>query len=271
MAKKIKKVETPIDRRETFVSIQKHFADNDQEAEEKLKTLYALQQADTELDKIFQLRGELPEEVSALEAEIEELKARNANLAAVIEGFNKKIDAEKQNIIECQTQILHYKNQLESISNSREFDSINKEIENQDLLRQISEKNINESKEAIEQKRQEMEKVKDYMAVREDDLAAKKEELSGIIESTAATEEKLRAHRDACAAKIADERVMSAYERIRKSVHNHLAVVTVYNGNSCGGCFNTVTPQRLIDISTGRKLIICEHCGRIIVSAKTEA
>ena len=75
----------------------------------------------------------------------------------------------------------------------------------------------------------------------------------------------LKERRDACAAKI-DERTMSAYERIRASVHNRLAVVTVYNGDSCGGCFNTVTPQRLIDIASGKKLVICEHCGRIIVA-----
>ena len=59
---------------------------------------------------------------------------------------------------------------------------------------------------------------------------------------------------------------MSAYDRIRQSVHNHLAVVSVYNGDSCGGCFNTITPQRLVEIASNKKLIICEHCGRIIVN-----
>ena len=59
MAKKTKKIETPIDQRETFVSIQKNFADSDLSVSEKLQTLYALQQADTAIDKIIQLRGEL--------------------------------------------------------------------------------------------------------------------------------------------------------------------------------------------------------------------
>ena len=71
--------------------------------------------------------------------------------------------------------------------------------------------------------------------------------------------------RDALSAKL-DERTLSAYNRIKNSVHNHLAVVTVFNENSCGGCFNTITPQRLIDIASGKMLVICEHCGRIIVS-----
>ena len=79
----------------------------------------------------------------------------------------------------------------------------------------------------------------------------------------------LQERRAACAAKI-DERTMSAYERIRASVHNHLAVVGLYNGDSCGGYFNTITPQRRVEIASNRKLIICEHCGRIIINPDFE-
>ena len=89
------------------------------------------------------------------------------------------------------------------------------------------------------------------------------------MESTAREEEELRARREDCALRI-DARTMSAYERIRSSVHNHLAVVSVFNGDSCGGCFNTITPQRLIDIASNKKLIICEHCGRIIINPDFE-
>ena len=111
--------------------------------------------------------------------------------------------------------------------------------------------------------------LKDALTLRNEDLKAKKQELAGIVDATAPQEEKLRAVREACAAKI-DARTMSAYERIRRSVHNHLAVVSVYNGDSCGGCFNTITPQRLVEIASNKKLIICEHCGRIIVNPDFE-
>ena len=111
--------------------------------------------------------------------------------------------------------------------------------------------------------------MKDKIAVREDDLNAKKQELETIVESTSKEEAKLRANRDACAEKI-DARTMSAYERIRKSCNNHLAVVSVFNNDSCGGCFNTIAPQRLIDIASNRKMIICEHCGRILVNPDFE-
>ena len=269
MAKKTKKIETPIDQRETFVSIQKSFADSDLSVSEKLATLYALQQADTAIDKILQLRGELPVEVENLENEIADLKAKAARITETIDEYNKSITENKHNITECDDQIEKYKSQLENIANSREYDSLNKEIENQGLLRQIAEKNINEAKERIFEKKNDLEVVKEKIAVRSEDLKAKKEELETIVESTAKEEEMLRANREACAEKI-DARTMSAYTHIRKSSNNNLAVVPVFNANSCGGCFNVIAPQRLIDIASNKKMIICEYCGRIIVNPDFE-
>ena len=269
MAKKTKKIETPIDQRETFVSIQKNFADSDLSVAEKLKTLYVLQQADSAIDKIYQLRGELPMEVEQLETEIAELNAKAARVADLIEEYTKAVAENKNEIVDCDAQINKYKAQLENISNSREYDSLNKEIENQGLLRQIAEKNIHEYKERILDKKTELEVVKEKIAVREDDLKAKQEELSTIVEATSKEEEKLTKEREACAAKI-DARTMSAYDRIRNSNNNHLAVVSVFNNDSCGGCFNTIAPQRLIDIAANKKLIICEYCGRILVNPDFE-
>lgn len=266
--KKTKKVETPIDRRETFVSIQKSFADSDLSIEEKLKTLYALQQADTRIDKILQLRGELPLEVENLENEIEELKAKAAAINETIDENAKIIAENKHNLVEYQNQIDKYKAQLDDISNSREFDSLSKEIENQDLLLQIAEKVISETKDANFRKKQDLDIIKQRQEVKLNDLAAKKDELSTIVESTQAEEEQLLAEREACATLI-DERTMSAYDRIRKSCHNHLAVVPVYN-DSCGGCLSTIPPQRLIDIKSNKKVIICEYCGRILVNPDFE-
>ena len=260
-----KKVEAPIDNRETFVSLLKSFADSDMPVEEKLKTLYQLQAADSEIDKIIQLRGELPAEVAALEAEIANLKERSAAIAAVVDQFNRNIAAAKLSISEHESIIEKYHRQLETISNSREYDSLNKEIENQELLRQIDEKTINDTRYEIGAKKAELDEIKDRLSIRTEDLKAKKEELDTIVEETAKEEAVLRARRDECAAKI-DARTMSAYERIRASVHNHLAVVGIYNGDSCGGCFNTITPQRRVEIASNRKLIICEHCGRIIIN-----
>lgn len=263
--KKTKKIETPVDQRETFVSIQKNFADSDSAAQEKLKNLYALQTADSALDKIYMTRGELPEEVTAIEEEISELKAKAREISAWIDGMNVNISDNKNNIAECEEQIAKYRSQLDSVANSREFDSLNKEIENQELLRMIAEKNIGEAKMSIAEAKGDIENIKDRITVRTEDLNAKKSELDNIVAVTSADEAALLAKREEVASKL-DERTINAYEHIRGSVKNHLAVVTVYNGDSCGGCFSTIIPQRLVDIASGKKLIICEHCGRIIVN-----
>jgi len=269
MAKKIKKVETPIDQRETFVSLQKNFADSEIPVEEKLKTLYELQKADSAIDKIVQLRGELPAEVQSLEEEIAALKEKSAQQAALIEEYNRTIAENRKSMAEHEETISKYRSQLEQITNSREYDSLDKEIENQELLRMIAEKNIGDIKYEMTQVKAALEDLKDRIVIRTGDLDVKKQELESIIESTSKEEKVLQAKRDECAAKI-DARTMSAYERIRSSVHNHLAVVSVFNGDSCGGCFNTITPQRRIEIASNRKLIICEHCGRIIINPDFE-
>lgn len=268
--KTIKKHETPIDERETFVSLQKSFADSDLSVEEKLQVLYSLQQADNEIEKIKQLRGALPQEVAQIESELESYRAKIAHLEEVIEEYNNSMAASAQEIEEQNAEIAKFAAQLENISNSREYDSIQKDEENARLLLKIAEKHIGEARIAVAERREAIAEISDRIAIREEDLAAKQAELDGIAQSTADQEAELQAKRDAFAAKI-DARTLSAYDRIRTSTHNHLAVVSVYNGDSCGGCFNTITPQRLVDIATGRKLVICEHCGRILVNVDAPA
>lgn len=264
---KTTKVQTHVDERETFVSLQKSFADGEYTIQEKLDILYNLQMTDVELDKLFQLRGELPAEVAVLKEELASLKSKYAHLEEVISSYNLAIDNNKKQIVELDVEIEKAQARLQNISNSREYDSINKELENQGILRQIAEKSIREAGISIEEKRRDLDKISDKMIIREEDLAAKEEELEKIVELTAKDEEKLKASKKECLSKL-DERTISAYEHIRNSVRNRLAVVSVYNGDSCGGCLNTVTPQRLIDIASGNKLVICEHCGRIIVGNK---
>jgi predicted nucleic acid-binding Zn-ribbon protein len=263
--KTVKKVETPIDERETFVSLQKNFADSEISVEEKLHALYALQGVDNDLEKLIQLRGELPAEVAALEEDIAALESKVAHMQESIEGYRQTIEAKKGDIVEIDAEIQKYQGQLENIANSREYDSINKELENTGYLRLIAQKNIDESRQKIEDCKAVIDELQDRITVRRQDLDAKNEELDKIKSSTAKDEEILQDRRKEFTAKL-DARTLSAYDRIRGSVHNHLAVVPVYRGNACGGCFNIITPQRLVDIAEGRKLIICEHCGRIIVN-----
>ena len=96
------------------------------------------------------------------------------------------------------------------------------------------------------------------------DYKAKKEELDSIEAETAQQVAELMAKAEKAKEPI-DERLLTAYNRIRSNVHNGLAVVTVTR-DACGGCFNRIPPQRQVDIRQGKKLIVCEYCGRILVS-----
>ena len=263
--KKTKTKETPIDKRETFVSLGKNFAGSADSVPEKLEVLYQLQLTDTAIDRLVRLRGELPLEVQTLEKELEQIDGKIANINAAIDEQMASIARNKAAIVEGEATLEKFRAQENQIQNSREYDAINKEIENQDLLIQIAKKRIDESKASINGLKERLEITSEKRNIIAEDLAAKQADLETIIASTAKEEEVLQAKRKGCASQI-DERTMAAYDRIRESNSNHLAVVGIYQGNACGGCMHIIPPQRLVEIRSGKKVVICEYCGRILVN-----
>ncbi len=231
--------------------------------EEKLVALYKLQSIDTEIDKIKILRGELPLEVQDLEDEIAGLQTRVANINEEIATFDGSIKEKESLMIDSKTLITKYEEQLKNIRNNREFDSLNKEIEFQTLEIELSEKRIKEAKASIVSKMDVISGAKMRLQDRSDDLTAKNSELDGIIAETKKDEEKL-GKESVVAEKVIDERLLNAYKRLRGSVRNGLAVVPILR-DACGGCFNSVPPQRQMDIAARKKVIVCEHCGRVLV------
>ena len=267
--KKVTKIVTPIDQRETFVSLQKNMADTDSIAmEQKLHTLYRIQQTDTKIDKIYLLRGELPLEVQDLEDEIAGLQTRIANAKAEIKDIEKASAEHKHVIEESKHLIAKYDAQRDNVKNNREYESITKEIEYQDLEQQVAAKKIRENEVLISEKKQVIEEAQQTLALREGDLVEKKKELETIVEETAKEEEALLKEREELVGQI-DERMMVAYTKVRANAHNKLAVVTVTR-DACGGCFNKIPPQRRLDIEESKKIIVCEYCGRILVSSAFE-
>ena len=188
---KTKKAAPQIDVRETFVSLQKDFGETGIPVAEKLKVLYALQQADNEIDKIKNLRGALPQEVAQIEDELAGLHSKVAHHEELIAGYEASIEENKNQIVDLDAEIAKYQEQLGNISNSREYDSISKEIENLGLLREIAQKHIGEARIAIGERRDAIDALGDRIAIREQDLAAKKEELETIVASTSEEEKAL--------------------------------------------------------------------------------
>ena len=231
--------------------------------EEKLQNLYELQRIDTEIDKIKTLRGELPLEVQDLEDEIAGLETRIDNLKAELSELDKTTSTRKMDIKKAEESIKKYSEQLDNVRNNREYDALSKEIEFQKLEIELQEKRIREASKAKAEKDALMEESKKRYEDEVSDLEAKKGELNDIINETHKDEETLETKSKELAATI-DERLLTAYRRIRSNARNGLAVVTV-DRDACGGCFNKIPPQRQLDIRSRKKIIVCEYCGRILI------
>lgn len=245
------------------MATDKKNANKELTVEEKLKALYDLQKVCSEIDKIHTLRGELPLEVQDLEDEIAGLQTRTTNLEDEVKSLSNDIVTRKNEIKEADLQIKKYQGQQESVRNNREYDAISKEIEYQELEKQLSEKRIKEHTAEMEKKQQQLVDAREQVKERSIDLEAKRAELKTIEEETKDEVEKLEKKADAISKNI-DDRLMTAFKRIRSGARNGLAVVTVQR-DACGGCFNKIPPQRQLDIRLRKKIIVCEYCGRILV------
>ncbi len=231
--------------------------------ESKLRALHELQTVVSEVDKIKVLRGELPLEVQDLEDEIAGLKTRLINLDHEIKNLETSVNNKKIAIKESQLLIVKYTEQQNNVRNNREFDSLSKEIEFQNLEIELSEKRIKEFTSEMKEKEETIVTSKKLLAERQEDLQRKKAELQEIQEETKIEEEKLKAKSEKIESFI-EARLLTAFKRIRKNARNGLAVVTIQR-DACGGCFNKIPPQRQMDIANRKKIIVCEYCGRILV------
>ena len=242
---------------------QKKTNDVDYSMQEKIMALYELQKIDSQIDEINKVKGELPLEVQDLEDELAGLNTRIENINAEIEELNSLTRQRKREVDQAKIMIANYKEQQNNVRNNREFDAITKEIEYQELEIELAEKRLKEYSASVKSKKAIIEQTNAALQERNIDYKAKKEELDSIEAETAQQVADLTA-KAAKAKEPIDERLLVAYNRIRSNFHNGLAVVTVTR-DACGGCFNRIPPQRQVDIRQGKKLIVCEYCGRILV------
>jgi predicted nucleic acid-binding Zn-ribbon protein len=231
--------------------------------ERKLMTLYSLQQIDSQIDKIKIIRGELPLEVQDLEDEIIGLQTRIEKFDEEVKTYEKQIAEKKLSIKESNALIKKYEEQQMNVRNNREYDSITKEIDFQNLEIQLSEKRIKEYTFNLEAKLDQIRESKSLLKERESDLRIKKAELNDIVEETE-KEENALIKKSKEYNTLIEERLVMAYNRIRLNARNGLGVVQIER-DACGGCFNKIPPQHQLDIRMHKKIIVCEYCGRILV------
>ncbi len=239
---------------------------NEISVEEKLRSLFDLQIIDSRIDEIRNVRGELPLEVEDLENEIAGMDDKLQNLTAELDDFDLDIKENKNTIESANDLIAKYADKLKNVRNNREYNSIVKEEEYQQLEIQLAEKKIKELKVKIEQKKETISVLNEQLDVKKNHLTAKKNELDEIMQETEKEETHLLAQSEKFESKI-DERLITAYKRIRGSVKNGLAIVPIERGAS-GGSYFTIPPQVQMEIASRKKIITDEYSGRILVDAE---
>ncbi len=261
MAKKKTEVEeevTPV--------IQYKKSEDEISNEKRLNALYALQHIDSQIDKIRIIRGELPLEVQDLEDEVAGLETRIDNYIQETAQFERQIAEKTAQITDSQLLIKKYEEQQMNVRNNREYDSLSKELEFQNLEIQLAEKRIKEYTADLEARKEEIAKYTAIIEERKHDLEIKVAELNDIVEETKKEEEEMMQKSAELEAQI-DPRLLTAYKRIRANARNGLAVVQIER-ESCGGCFNKIPPQHQLDIKMHKKIIVCEYCGRILIDSE---
>ncbi|MDG1013947.1 MAG: hypothetical protein P8O09_01920 [Flavobacteriaceae bacterium] len=233
--------------------------------EERLRALYDLQLIDSRIDEIRNVRGELPLEVRDLEDDVEGFKLRVKKLQDSLSDVDGQIKSKKNLIEEAKGLIKKYSEQQKNVRNNREFNSLSKEVEFQELEIQLAEKHIKEFSAQIEQKNEVIIGTTERLNERETHLKHKKSDLNAILAETEKEEKLLLSKSDDYKTKI-ETRLVASYTKIRASVKNGLAIVPIERGAS-GGSYFTIPPQIQMEIASRKKIITDEHSGRILVDA----
>ncbi len=237
--------------------------------EDRLKTLYELQTILSEIDRIRNIRGELPLEVKDLQDTIAGLNTRIERYQGDIEDLKIKRTAEQNKIENKKLLIERYRQQLDNVRNKHEFDNLTKEIEYETLEIKLSEKNIGEIEREIDNRQAQIASIQQDIVDQTQILAEKKADLENIVNETRTEEENLIGRAKTLEPGV-DDRTLNAFKRIRKNARNGLGIVIV-DRNACGGCFNRIPPQKQIEIKMHKKVIVCEYCGRIMIDPELAA
>lgn len=245
------------------MATKKKATEQEVSVEDKLKSLHKLQSYYSEIDRIKTLRGELPLEVADLDDEIAGLGTRINNFELELKQLDENIKLQKGKIETSKAKIEKYTKQLDNVRNSKEYDHLSKEIEFETLEIELSEKHIREHGQLTTSIGDQIATANELLKDKSSDLEHKKKELDDIVSETKAQEEKIREKAKKTETTI-EPRLLAAFKRIRKNARNGLGIVPIQRG-ACGGCFNKIPPQKQMDIKLGKKIIVCEYCGRIMI------
>ncbi len=230
---------------------------------DKLKALYQLQQVDLKLDGLLEERGDLPAEVKELEVKISNLKTQiKENEDFLKKAIVRKKEIDKE-LDEIRKRIDKYTDMRIKVKTNREYDALSKQIDNSKEKLQSLHKELEDIQGKETSSGRDVEKLKKDYEEEEEVYSSKKVELEELVSLTHDEEKRYVKDREKHVQKI-DKQSFSRYELIRKATKGK-AIVPVVRRNACGGCYNVLPPQRLLDLRQMERIFTCDHCGRILV------
>jgi predicted nucleic acid-binding Zn-ribbon protein len=231
--------------------------------ENKLRQLYTLQLIDNSLDELEELKGDLPNQVRVLEEKHQEIETRRREQEAIMRNAFTERDSADTDILTLKEKLTKYKTQQFEVRNNKEYDAITREMDHAQVTIVRLEKTMEDLENVATRARTEVEQAQAALEALAGHLEEKRRELAEVSKETEDEELKYTHERQKVVARIPREDLV-IYERIRKAKKGR-AVVPVKRG-ACGGCFNRVPPQKLLELRQHKHVYTCERCGRILVS-----
>jgi predicted nucleic acid-binding Zn-ribbon protein len=231
--------------------------------ENKLRQLYTLQLIDNSLDELEELKGDLPHQVRTLEEKHLEIETRRREQEQIMRNAFTERDSADTDILTLREKLSKYKAQQFEVRNNKEYDALTREMDHAQVTIVRLEKAMTDLENVATRARTEVEQAQTSAEALAAHLEEKRRELAEVSKETEDEELKYRHERQKVVARIPREDLV-VYERIRKAKKGR-AVVGVKRG-ACGGCFNRVPPQKLLELRQHKHVYTCERCGRILVS-----
>ena len=231
--------------------------------ENNLKYLFALQQVDSHLQEILDLKGDLPSVVQDLETRISEMKGKLKELNDLVKKSRVDRDNADVSIIDLAEKVEKYKGQQLQVKSNKQYDALSKEIDAAEERSTRLEKDMESLEGTMQTAKADIETFSKQLEELVGELDDRKKELREVNKEHEKEELKLHHEREKFLVRIG-QADLERYERIRKAKAG-IAVVAVKRG-ACGGCFSRVPPQKILELRQNSRLFVCEHCGRILVS-----
>lgn len=225
--------------------------------------MYALQRVDSSFDELQELKGDLPGLVEDLKQKIKEQEESRKNLEDLVKQSLVSRDEADSEIISLKEKIEKYKAQQFEVKSNKQYDALGREIDySQERIAKLT-KELEQLEGKAGLAKEDVQKIGPEIERLTGELKEKSEELELVNKEHEEEELKLHHEREKLVARI-QKADIQMYERIRKA-KGGLAVVPVKR-SACGGCYNRVPPQRVLELRKNSRVSTCERCGRILVS-----